>query len=486
EGYGLYLDACKGYWVEDNTFEKCIGCGHQTGIGIYINESGVEANEIYLNYFDNVEYAIIAKGNNRHSRSTATGLQILCNDYNNTLFDETVIYDGLNDPPESDEGIASLQGQNTTNVEDMAGNLFYYNTTTADDYDDINNESNHFYYYYSNIATGYNVEPLDYTTSTVTKVAVTTLSWTHDEGCPSGISSGGGGGTEGSRSAMADAQTDIADTEAVLMALVDGGDTETLNAEVETSTPPEAATMYNELMAESPNLSETVVETTIEKEDVLPNAMLRDVMVANPHTAASLSLLAKLDDRDNPMPAYMKAQILAGRSITSLKAELEGQLAAHKIRKSKALNQIARYFIDMPDEPAVLDSLLALYQSDNNLSSHYMLVWLYLHTGEYQLGQNVMSDISSSFTLTVDELAAHQNILLLYAMLKGLFESGNNIDALSEAQIAQLQSMVNSETGFASVYARNILLALDASDYREPVILPNALKSTESEEAYNQ
>jgi hypothetical protein len=485
EGYGLYLDGCRLYWVEDNHFEGT-GLSKPIGIGVYVNESGDDANEIYLNSFDYVEYAVIVKGENRHSRSTATGLQILCNDYDNTLFDETIIYDGISDPPENYEGIASLQGKNTNTVEDMAGNLFYYNTTTAGDYDDINNESNHFYYYYSNNASGYNVEPLDYTTSTVTKVGKNTNIWTYSEGCPSGISTGGGGGTEESRSAMEDAQLDIATTEAVLMALVDGGDTETLNAEVESSTPPEAATVYNELIAESPNLSETVVESTIEKEEVLPNAMLRDVMVANPHTAASLSLLAKLDERDSPMPAYMKAQILAGRSITSLKAELEGQLAAHQIRKTKAMNQIARYFGEMPDEPAAIDSLLVLYQADNSLSSHYMQAWLHLYAGEYQLGQSTMAGISSTLTLTVDESAEYQNMLLLYTMLKGLFETGNNLDDLSEAQIAQIQSMVNAKTGFASIYARNILLALDASDYKEPVILPNTLKSTEVEEAYKE
>ena len=484
DGYGLYLDACTQYWVEDNHFEGS-GLSKPIGIGVYVNESGEDANEIYLNSFDYVEYAVIVKGENRKVTRPQTGLQILCNYYDNTLFDETIIYEGLFNPP-TDDGIAPLQGQNSIDVEDMAGNIFYYNTTTSGDYDDINNESNHFYYYYSDDASGYNVEPLDYTTSTVTKVEKDTDIWTYAGGCPPGISTGGGGGTEESRSAMEDAQTEIAATEAVLMALVDGGDTETLNAEVESSTPPEAAQMYNELMAESPNLSETVVESTIEKEDVLPNAMLRDVMVANPHTAASVQLLDKLDDRDNPMPTYMKAQILAGRSITSLKAELEGQLAAHNVRKAKAMNNIARYFGNLPDEPTAYDSLLLLYQADNSLSSHYMQAWLHLQAGEYLLGQNVMAGISSNFTLTVDESAEYQNMLLLYTMLKGLFDAGNNIDDLSEAQIVQLQSMVNAETGFASVYARNILLALDVSDYKEPVILPNTLKSTEAEEAYKE
>nr|NQU91222.1 T9SS type A sorting domain-containing protein [Bacteroidota bacterium] len=486
ESYGLYLDECTQYWVEDNNFEKNSGRPSQTGIGIYVNESGAQANEIYLNYFDNVEYAVIALGVNRSTRTSATGLVIRCNDYNNTLFDETIIYDGVSDPPEDGEGIASNQGQNTTNAVDMAGNLFYYNTSTSGDYDDLDNESNHFYYYYSNSAGGYDVEPLDITGSTVTKVPKYSYNWTYAAGCPSGLTSGGGGGSEESRSAMIEAQSDIATTEAVLIALVDGGDTETLNAEVESSIPPEAAEVYTELMAESPNLSETVVETSIEKEEVLPNAMIRDVMVANPHTASSLALLSKLDDRSNPMPAYMKAQILAGRSITSLKADLEGQIAGHKLRKARAMKHLARYFGTMPEYPAVTDSLLALYQLDNSLDSRYMQAWLHLHSGQYQQGQAVITTIPTAFALTADELALHQNMQWIYTTLKGLFEAGNGVAELSQAQIGQLQGIVSDETGIASVYARNLLLAIDELEYEEPVILPDHMKSTEVEKAFNE
>ena len=368
----------------------------------------------------------------------------------------------------------------------MAGNLFYYNTTVSGDFDDLNNESNHFFYYYSNNAGSYHVEPLDYTTSTVTKVPKPIFGWTYECGCPSNLTAGGGSGTEESRTAMNEALSNIESTETVLAALVDGGDTESLKTEVETSTPPETSEIYTQLMSESPNLSETVVETSIEKEEVLPNAMIRDIMVANPHTSSSLQLLAKLDDRTNPMPAWMKAQILAGRSIQSLKTELEGQLASHEMAKNRAMNRLARYFGQQPENPAITDSLIALYQSDNTVSSRYMQAWLYLYSSQYQQGQNIMTTIPANFTLTEDELAEYQNMQWLYTMLKGLFESGNSLDALSETQIVQLNEIVADETGFASVYARNLLLAIDESEYQEPVILPNNMKSAGAEEAYNE
>jgi len=60
------------------------------------------------------------------------------------------------------------------------------------------------------------------------------------------------------------------------------------------------------------------------------------------------------------------------------------------------------------------------------------------------------------------------------------------LDSLSEAQILQLQEIDADETGFASVYARNMLLAIDELEYQEPVILPNSMKSAEVEEAYHE
>lgn len=484
-GYGLYLDGSTQYWVEDNHFESSIA-ETPTGIGIYVNASGSLANEIYLNSFDYIEYAVTVLGYNRNSRTTTTGLQIRCNYYDNTLYDETIVHEGPFLP--GSDGIASIQGNNTLIPvpTDMAGNIFYYNNSVSGDFDDLNNQSNHFFYYYSNNAGINHVEPLDYTASTVTKQPKTTTPWTYENGCPSNLTTGGGGGTEESRASMNEALSDIESTETVLLALVDGGDTESLKTEVETSTPPETAEIYNELMTGSPYLSETVVGTAIDKEEVLPNSMVRDVMVANPHTSTSLQLLDKLDDRNNPMPAWMKAQILAGRSIQSLKTELESQLAGYQMAKCRAMNSLARHFGQQPENPAITDSLIALYQSDNTLSSRYMQAWLYLYSGQYQQGHNVMASIPANFTLAEDELTEYQNIQWLYAMLKGLLESGNGLDGLSEAQIAQLHAIVADETDFASVYARNMLLAIDELEYQEPIILPNSMKSTEVEEAYHE
>jgi len=53
--YGLYLDNCSGYTVEENEF---FGLGEQpSGYGFIINESGPHDNEIYNNLFHNFQFA---------------------------------------------------------------------------------------------------------------------------------------------------------------------------------------------------------------------------------------------------------------------------------------------------------------------------------------------------------------------------------------------------------------------------------------------
>ncbi len=60
--------------------------------------------------------------------------------------------------------------------------------------------------------------------------------------------------------------------------------------------------IYTELIDKSPYLSDTVVSTAIEKEKVLPGAMIRDVMVANPHTAKNDELINKLMNAGHHCP----------------------------------------------------------------------------------------------------------------------------------------------------------------------------------------
>jgi len=88
-------------------------------------------------------------------------------------------------------GINKFQGDPfSTAAEDMAGNLFFYNSF-PDDYDDINNDGDFVDYMYSNYPKiGYNVEPKDYTATTVEIHGRNILLWDYTEACPSRLNGG--------------------------------------------------------------------------------------------------------------------------------------------------------------------------------------------------------------------------------------------------------------------------------------------------------
>jgi len=479
-GYGLYLDHSTAYKVEDNNFYH--NGENAMGLGLVVNESGGDPNIIYRNYFLRLECGMDLQGENR--AKDGIGLELKCNEYSRTLMDKIVTWDDLF--VTSTAGIAKDQGSSSSSPEDMAGNLFYVPGPSNNDFDDVLNEANNITYYYPINNDDDRVIPVDYTHNTVDLISKNILGgWSYETGCPPTEEPGGGGGIGVIKGKMAVAENKTDSTENILALLIDGGNTEATQTDVDNSIPPETMQVYNELMDKSPYLSDTVVSTAIEKEDVLPAAMLRDIMVANPNTAKSENLMQKLDERWDPLPEYMKAQILAGRSIVSIREETESRLAAFKLESEKHFNALSRYYInDTIDPVGSMDSLIVLYENKNSLSAKYSLAFISGEHGEWSIGLAILNGIPVQFELNAKQANTHTQMLAYYTILSDLAQEDKSVLQVNAAQIAQLQSIEATIKGRVSAYSRNILLALGEIDYEEPIIFPDMLKSSSSESEY--
>ena len=464
---GLYLDACSGYQVEENKFIGGDSTNGVYGIGIAIYDSGDDYNEIYNNSFEYLNIATFTMDNNRGDTS---GLCIKCNDYYNNNYDIAIT---VSDTTQSGWGVWQYQGSSdTTDATAPAGNVF---SDSDGDESDIYNRGEFITYYHHNqeLTEEIKVEPTEYSQYYVS-LGLNNQGYSKDTSCPSNF---GEQSRESLKSTINLAQNSYDETKSEFMLLVDGGDTDNMNLNVQLSTPPEASELEDNLLNESPYLSDTVMKSAIEKEDVLPNAMIRDILVANPQSAKSDEILNILNQREEPMPDYMMADILEGKSQISEKEHYEAKLGFLKGVSERTFNRLCKTLIYDTIDNWANDSLAYYLDNRNTKRAKYQLAFLYMDQNEIISGSATLTAIPTQFELTSKEQIAHQKYQDYFDIIEFLESKNNTIWHLDSVHILSLFDLMEINNGLPSVYARNTLLFLNEIRYNEPYYYPIQNKS---------
>jgi hypothetical protein len=454
--YGLYLDESSDFHIEANAFSG--HDGYQAGL--YVNSSGQDDNLIYDNTFNGLYAATVFEDVNRRARDG--GLQIKCNDYSQNTSDVSVVSD---DPLHTiNHGIAQNQGYLDIGNPDPtlpAGNTFSDFQSHAWD---IYNELAAIVYVYHNWS---NVWPIKVRPilnfGLVSPIENIYSDYIKNVACPSMLIGGG----EEIKSGMLVFRTSADSTQTELEALTDGGDTGGLDFDVETAMPGEGLETRDMLLAQSPNLSDTVMISAIEQESVLPNTMLRDVLVENPQAAKSLEVQNALDEKTVLMPTYMREDIDQGLDSLSEKEISEAALTFFNQQYANKFRQLQHYYVTDTSINYGNDSLVQLYIGNGSLEKTYNLGMLYLAMGDTIACDSVFNAVQYSFNLS-DEQEAERLAYLDY--LSVIKQYGTRPDSIASGE---LQQIVQDENGRPATYSRNILLWYQLTSYNETVLLPD-------------
>lgn len=465
-GYGLYMDASTAFAIEENNFRYPLTT--RKGIGLVINEAGPDNNEVYNNLFQNLEYGTIAQGYNKQRGGLIDGLCYKCNDFINNGTDIR-ISPRNNFQVTAMDGIAYHQGANIPgNNLAPAGNTF----TTTSNLKDISNACNWLIYYRHQYGPASLLpNPADLTT--IYQVSNTT--YTKIESCPSRI--GTGTGKEEVKLAMEGSVALVEEAQASLDAIVDGGSTPELQQIITSSTPDEGLALRNQLLVDSPYLSDTILKTSIIKEEVLNNAMIRDVLVSNPQAAKSAQMVEMLDSRMVPMTDEMKNEVLAGQLITSAKENLEATISSYKHDVWVKFSTLCNLYANDTLHTWQSDTIGLLLAGANTPGTRYQLAFWQLFKGNPATAQQVMNNIPSEFTLDACEQSLHTRYTTL---LNELIEFENNPSITIEPGTAIYEVLMQLSTSGEdkpAALSRNILLSDNLIIYEEPIKLDDGLKS---------
>src|SRR5690554_4341645 len=430
-GVGVITNNSTEFIIEENSvYTPNTNLPHR---GIIVQNASSNDNRLYKNTLENLLIGTGAYGIN-HNSNYQNGLQFLCNSY---VKNKTAISIGYNDTV---DGVRFYQGDFSTKK--SAGNTFSNNLL------DIDNTANSIVYFHN----WGNTEPMAYqglVTLDTTSIA---------NSCPTIF----GGGIIFTPMVLASTLDSLKLVYNVkkdeynnlhfnYLSLIDNGNTEYLQDQIETDWSDDAWVLRGKLIQESPYLSSDVLLTTAEQ-NVLPNGMLLEVLLANPDATRGGSFIAKLREvTNNSFPEYMIDYVKNNFDSRTLRTTLEGQMSSVHSELSSTRNYI-KYLEKSADEFSYQERLKTV-EMGSDLSHKVGLMDFYIENRQFALADSVLEDIYNDNKMK-DEVEFIDNYDSYLLFRTGLGE--RNLAQLDSTEIDYLKDLAENK-GRVAGYAQNIL-----------------------------
>lgn len=248
--------------------------------------------------------------------------------------------------------------------------------------------------------------------------------------------------------------------------LKDGGNTAELKEDIAYSIPPKALALYNTLIAKSPYLSDSVMIEAIGKEDVLPTAMVTDILVANPQSAKSSEVNEALDSRTNLLSDEQREDVDQGVFVLSAFESLQSKLSDALAQRAQLQYAIVNHYLN---DSTGTDSLKIYLAAQPDLWAKQLLLMQNIAEMD-TLAANALLQAIPINSLNPSQQAEWNDLAEYYGLCKQIAVNENNVvDSLQLIALTELATHVST----AGSSARNLLINQGAMVYNEPYIFPD-------------
>lgn len=390
-----------------------------------------EDNRIYKNSLEDLTIGLIGQGVN-HNSNYQKGLQFLCNKLTNNQTALNMNSDPIND------GVRFYQGDFSPLK--SAGNRFIGNSL------DIDNSANSIVY----IHNGGDTEPINYQ-------GLVTLQYTSNvNSCPTSF----GGGIliksillvlDSLNTELQGQTTSYNDLNFTYTSLIDDGNTEQFKDNIELNWSSDAWLLRSKLLASSPYLSSEVLLEAA-KQNILPNGMLLEILLANPDATRGERFINELKEvTNNTFPEYMLDYVRGNYDNRTLRTEMEGQLSSIHSNLSSTRNWI-KHLTKSKEEYNNQDRL-EVSKLGSEIYNKVGLMDYYIEQGNFNKADSVLNSIENDKKYK-DDLSMIENFGNYINFRSNL--GTRNLAQLDSTEIAYLQTLADNK-GRVAGYAQNIL-----------------------------
>jgi len=426
--------------------------GHLT-YGIGAMTANVSDELIYRNNMHDLMVGFQSINKNRiNNPPIATGLELHCNTFSGNAYDISVMQ---SNPNITNAGIKSSQGG--TNAPTF--NAFATsNVSTVT----INNEVNYLitYHYEDLVSDAY---PYDYNGS----VDPDEISGPFENNCDNTTSIVGGSEFASLMDSTNESNQNMMATQQVLDQMVDGGNSAQLQNVVILSQAGDEWVSYVALMNEAGYVSDEVLEILSSKEQGFTLAQIRDVLVANSHSASNTEVDSILNARSQQLPQYMRNQIKQGLQDISPLQYLRNQVAAYKSNKDRCIKRMVMILTSDSLNLVNAPTLESIYALGDGLEWQYKLLELY-HSQGRSLSHDSLK-LAMENELTSSDLAE----LSHYSELRASVSNWAALDSIPASGYDSLFLYLDFNDRSSS-WAKSILIGMDSLGLDEPLLLPSA------------
>lgn len=241
--------------------------------------------------------------------------------------------------------------------------------------------------------------------------------------------------------------------------LIDGGSTDEVVLEIMGSWPQDAWELRDYLLAKSPYLSVEALKEMVVK-DIMPDAMVTEICVANPDATRSEGFLPWLQkESDHPLPQYMIDQIMASWDMTTYRTTLESDMGLHHAEMTQAGNLLMEMLrSDTTNEN--VDSLRMAWSLIRTPAARYAEALTLVQMGEYGLAGEIVQDIPEEHEMGEAALAERQRMLDLIAFFEVIANDERTEAELTAAEQDALETIVDGAYDRPAWWAQNLLCFL--------------------------
>jgi hypothetical protein len=230
----------------------------------------------------------------------------------------------------------------------------------------------------------------------------------------------------------------LADLKFIYLSLIDDGDTQTLQDDVELAWTDDTWVMRDKLLNISPYVSAKVAYEMADKTTVFPHAVAFEVLVENPDLLKDTKFIKYLTTKADPMPDYLVNLLYLSRDESSFRTELLSQMNTARIAKAQAEDAIMKLYVSQGNHGAAYDML----ETKDCSICDMLLAEEALESGDFVLADSYVSSLDSrkfiKDPVSTAEVAQYGR---WYAIHKNVVQTGRTWEELTSAEVLELEDI---------------------------------------------